>query len=363
MSCAASIADDASSGMPRRGPSRTRARHRHGCLRRDDQAARLQIDEQLLPALPAFPHARLKADQPLRAFGRRAHQHQHAFGLWLHPRLQIDAVRPDVDVMARRQIALLPSSIFVLPFALEARDHRWGKVGRFLAEQGGEGLLEIAGGNPAQIQNGQKGIEALGAPRPFGQDVRREANALARSGGAIAAFGFCTSTGPIPVRIARTRSCPWRTTRRRPSGSTSSAVEARNVSNSASTAWAINRRAPVRRISVSGSSIAPFCRRATSARSSFLANIRLTAKQGQYLAFIHAYRRLLGQSPAEADMQRFFQVTSPSVHQMVLSLEKAGLITRQPGIARSITLTIDPADLPELASRYHQPVKIAVQSY
>ena len=39
MSCAASIADDASSGMPRRGPSRTRARHRHGCLRRDDQAA------------------------------------------------------------------------------------------------------------------------------------------------------------------------------------------------------------------------------------------------------------------------------------------------------------------------------------
>ena len=86
---------------------------------------------------------------------------------------------------------------------------------------------------------------------------------------------------------------------------------------------------------------------------------RLTAKQGQYLAFIHAYRRLLGQSPAEADMQRFFQVTSPSVHQMVLSLEKAGLITRQPGIARSITLTIDPADLPELASRYDQPVKIA----
>src|SRR5271167_2915623 len=70
------------------------------------------------------------------------------------------------------------------------------------------------------------------------------------------AFGFVTSTGPIPVWIARTGSCPWRTTRRRPSGSTSSAVEARNVSNAASTAWAINRRAPVRRISVSGSSIA-----------------------------------------------------------------------------------------------------------
>ena len=52
--------------------------------------------------------------------------------------------------------------------------------------------------------------------------------------------------------------------------------------------------------------------------------------------------------PAEADMQRFFQVTSPSVHQMILWLEKAGLITRQPGIARSVTLAVNPADLPEL---------------
>ena len=166
--------------------------------------------------------------------------------------------------MARRQIALPPSSIFVLPFALEARDHRRGKVGRGVAEQGGEGLLEIAGGNPAQIENGQQGVEAPGAPRPFGQDVRREAHALARSSGAIAGLRPLHFDRPIPVWIVRTGSCPWRTTRRRPSASTSSAVEARNVSNSASTAWAINRRAPVRRISVSGSSIAPFCRRATT---------------------------------------------------------------------------------------------------
>ena len=90
--------------------------------------------------------------------------------------------------------------------------------------------------------------------RMFDEKRRRSPEAAARS----RAFGFCTSTGPIPVWIARTGSCPWRTTRWRPSGSTSSAVEARNVSNSASTAWAIRRRAPVRSISVSGSSIAPF---------------------------------------------------------------------------------------------------------
>jgi DNA-binding MarR family transcriptional regulator len=89
---------------------------------------------------------------------------------------------------------------------------------------------------------------------------------------------------------------------------------------------------------------------------------RFTTKQGQYLAFIHAYRRLLGRSPAEADMQRFFLVTPPSVHQMVLSLEKAGLITRQQGVARSIALAVDPTDLPELISPYDQPVIIPVQS-
>ena len=90
---------------------------------------------------------------------------------------------------------------------------------------------------------------------------------------------------------------------------------------------------------------------------------RFTAKQGQYLAFIHAYRRLLGRSPAEADMQSFFLVTPPSVHQMVLSLEKAGLIIRQPGKPRSIELAIDPALLPQLISRHDQPVKTSVQRY
>jgi len=70
-----------------------------------------------------------------------------------------------------------------------------------------------------------------------------------------------------------------------------------------------------------------------------------TPKQGQYLAFIHADTLVLGRSPAEADLQRFFQVTPPSVHQMVLTLERNGLIRRQPGTARSITVLVDPGRL------------------
>jgi len=73
-----------------------------------------------------------------------------------------------------------------------------------------------------------------------------------------------------------------------------------------------------------------------------------TPKQGQYLAFIYAYTRVLGRPPAEADMQRHFGVSPPSVHQMVLTLERAGLVRRQPGVARSLEVLIAPALLPVL---------------
>ena len=73
-----------------------------------------------------------------------------------------------------------------------------------------------------------------------------------------------------------------------------------------------------------------------------------TEKQGQYLAFIYAYERLNRQPPAEADMQRHFGVTPPTVHQMVLKLEELGLIRRTPGKSRSIVLMVPPEQLPIL---------------
>ena len=73
-----------------------------------------------------------------------------------------------------------------------------------------------------------------------------------------------------------------------------------------------------------------------------------TPKQGQYLAFIYAYTRLMRRPPAEADIQRYFEVTPPTVHQMVLTLERARLIRRKPGVARSIELLVAPEALPVL---------------
>ena len=75
---------------------------------------------------------------------------------------------------------------------------------------------------------------------------------------------------------------------------------------------------------------------------------RFTPLQGQYLAFIHAYSRISKKPPAEADMRRHFGVTAPTVHQMVLTLEKAGFISRMPATARSIQLLVAPEELPIL---------------
>jgi len=73
-----------------------------------------------------------------------------------------------------------------------------------------------------------------------------------------------------------------------------------------------------------------------------------TDKQGQYLAYIYYYTKINGRAPAEADMERYFRVTPPSVHQMVLTLESKRLIERTPGLGRSIRLLVQREYLPDL---------------
>ncbi len=73
-----------------------------------------------------------------------------------------------------------------------------------------------------------------------------------------------------------------------------------------------------------------------------------TAKQGQYLAYIYYYTKIHGRPPAKSDLQRFFRVTPPVVHQMIKTLAARGFIDREAGTARSIKLRLTRAQLPEL---------------
>lgn len=65
---------------------------------------------------------------------------------------------------------------------------------------------------------------------------------------------------------------------------------------------------------------------------------RFTPRQGQYLAFIHAYTLVNERPPAQADIQRFFRLTPPSIYQMLLTLEREGLISRRAG-GRGVSLS------------------------
>ena|SRR6266581_3007712 len=85
---------------------------------------------------------------------------------------------------------------------------------------------------------------------------------------------------------------------------------------------------------------------------------RFTERQGQYLAFISTYTLLNRRPPAEADFQRFFQVTPPAVHQMIVELERRGLISRIPGQPRTIKVTLPDDELPRL-----QPIKTSAARY
>ena len=92
------------------------------------------------------------------------------------------------------------------------------------------------------------------------------------------------------------------------------------------------------RLSLRAACLPPLRRIVSSARSVWLISTR----------YIQLYTRLHRRPPAETDMQQYFCISPPSVHQMVLTLERAGFIRRQARVARSIELLIDPKCLLEL---------------
>jgi hypothetical protein len=68
-----------------------------------------------------------------------------------------------------------------LPLRRQPRDHRGRQVGRVLAQESGERLLEVPSRHAAQVENRQQRVEALGPPRPLRQDRRAEADFFRRA--------------------------------------------------------------------------------------------------------------------------------------------------------------------------------------
>jgi repressor LexA len=76
-----------------------------------------------------------------------------------------------------------------------------------------------------------------------------------------------------------------------------------------------------------------------------------TALSGQVFVWhgtVNGVRPGAAALPEKVFMVKFFRVTPPSAHGMVVKLEELGLVTREPGVARSIRVGIPEDEIPKL---------------
>ena len=77
-----------------------------------------------------------------------------------------------------------------------------------------------------------------------------------------------------------------------------------------------------------------------------------------------AMLRDLAQAPRTiGELAAPFAISLAGASKHIQMLERAGLIRRQPGAARSIQLLVQPEALPTLRPAQRQPIKSSVQSY
>ena len=65
-----------------------------------------------------------------------------------------------------------------------------------------------------------------------------------------------------------------------------------------------------------------------------------TARQREYLTFIHRYTQKFGVAPSFRDIEIHFGTTPPSVNNMIKTLCDRGLLSRLPGVARSLRVLV-----------------------
>ena len=135
--------------------------------------------------------------------------HQHAFGGGFHPRLQVNPVRPHIDIAPRREIALLPCLVVRLPLRRQPRDPTAGdRFGASLPRRAERASWKSPVEMPRKYKIGSRASRLFAPPRRSPQNRRSNRHfsaslTLPRS----RTFARRTATGPIPVWIPRCG--PW----------------------------------------------------------------------------------------------------------------------------------------------------------
>ena len=78
-----------------------------------------------------------------------------------------------------------------------------------------------------------------------------------------------------------------------------------------------------------------------------MAHTAFTARQGEYLAFIHRFTLKHGVAPSFEEIAAHFGTSAPSVNGMIKTLERHALLSRVPGVARSLRVLAPTSLLPD----------------
>ncbi len=107
--------------------------------------------------------ATLDGQDHLPAIPQPGEDDEHGGLVLLQAGLDIDPVRPHVHGLEVVQPSALPRLVLRLPARLQPRDRRRRQRRRF-AQQPAQGQVEVALGQPMQVQLGQEPADFLGAP-------------------------------------------------------------------------------------------------------------------------------------------------------------------------------------------------------
>src|SRR2546426_12303038 len=139
---------------------------------RRPQPPPLEIAQHRAPALRALPIAVLEADAFLGAVGAHADQEEGAQALLFHPDREVHAVRPEIDVLAVRQVPAAERLVLRGPRLRQPEDRARRQTRRVRPEQGGQRLPKVPRRQAVQVEQRQHARDPRRPP-----DVRRHDSA------------------------------------------------------------------------------------------------------------------------------------------------------------------------------------------
>ena len=132
-----------------------------------------QIGKELHPGEPALPVPVEDADKLLGAVLDGADDDKHTLPFVLRifkTDIEVDAVCPEVGISLALKGTLRPLPVFFLPLFFQPHDGVCGEPLRVLAENGGKGIGEVAGGDALEIEDGDEVVEGGNAAKIAGED-------------------------------------------------------------------------------------------------------------------------------------------------------------------------------------------------